>query len=200
MVRHIYIYRVIGVMWGLYWDNGKENGIYYIGFRVKCRPMINNGLDKAQNVQVDSGMRTGKSMYDVREMGVLAVPGLLIREYILQGVYPNHIPYSLLNNNKWKTLPYGALHGWQISQKLPQVSNLESPLMQTSDSSAHFLLQSSHLSPTPACQHEDSALHKRAGQAVASADGCGTWLFLLGVRREHGNMLYWDYVGIVFPI
>ena len=26
---------------GLYWGNGKENGIYYLGFRVKCRPMIN---------------------------------------------------------------------------------------------------------------------------------------------------------------
>ena len=31
----------IGVILGLYWDNGKENGIYYLGFRVKCRPMIN---------------------------------------------------------------------------------------------------------------------------------------------------------------
>ena len=24
----------IRVMWGLYWDNGKENGNYYLGFRV----------------------------------------------------------------------------------------------------------------------------------------------------------------------
>ena len=70
-----------------------ESTIWSFGFRViTCRPMINNGLDEAQNVQVDSGMRTGKSMYDVREMGVLGVPGLLIRECILQGVYPNYIP------------------------------------------------------------------------------------------------------------
>ena len=24
----------IGVILGLYWDNGRENGIYYLGFRV----------------------------------------------------------------------------------------------------------------------------------------------------------------------
>ena len=26
--------RVIGYILGLYWDNGKENGNYYLGFRV----------------------------------------------------------------------------------------------------------------------------------------------------------------------
>ena len=24
----------VGIIWGLYWDNGKENGNYYLGFRV----------------------------------------------------------------------------------------------------------------------------------------------------------------------
>ena len=31
----------MGVILRLYWDNGKENGIYYLGFRVICRPLIN---------------------------------------------------------------------------------------------------------------------------------------------------------------
>ena len=37
---YIYIYIYIGVILGLYWDNGKENGhdcnrvVYYVGFRV----------------------------------------------------------------------------------------------------------------------------------------------------------------------
>ena len=25
---------IIGYIFGLYWDNGKENGSYYLGFRV----------------------------------------------------------------------------------------------------------------------------------------------------------------------
>ena len=29
VIKDIWLY------WGLYWDNGKENGNYYLGFRVK---------------------------------------------------------------------------------------------------------------------------------------------------------------------
>ena len=25
---------IMEVIWGLYWDNGKENGSYYLGFRA----------------------------------------------------------------------------------------------------------------------------------------------------------------------
>ena len=25
---------IIGIIYGIYWDNGKENGNYYLGFRV----------------------------------------------------------------------------------------------------------------------------------------------------------------------
>ena len=31
--------RDIGVILGIYWDNGKENGNYHLGFRV-CRGML----------------------------------------------------------------------------------------------------------------------------------------------------------------
>ena len=30
--------RILGVVLGLYWDTGKENGNYYLGFRVYSPP------------------------------------------------------------------------------------------------------------------------------------------------------------------
>ena len=43
----------IGVMLRLYWENGKENGIYYLGFRVECRPMINKSPpSKGLNIRI----------------------------------------------------------------------------------------------------------------------------------------------------
>ena len=33
---------IIGYMLGLYWDNGKENGNYYLGFRFGYCPPVSN--------------------------------------------------------------------------------------------------------------------------------------------------------------
>ena len=40
-----------GVILGLHWDNGKENGNYYLGFRVQG-PMISNSPFKGLNIRI----------------------------------------------------------------------------------------------------------------------------------------------------
>ena len=38
----------LGIYWGLYWDNGKENGNYYLGFRVNFQRLkISTGTFKS---------------------------------------------------------------------------------------------------------------------------------------------------------
>ena len=60
----------VGVILRLYWDNGKENGIYYLGFRgfnvdrlgrflhlgVPFTPIMENQMEKKMENEMDTGV------------------------------------------------------------------------------------------------------------------------------------------------